>query len=108
MFRGAQNVSANDPLPQVVWQYAVAGCLWLTAGIIYLLNPMRIRRWCVVLAVVALFYGLQGYRQTEPILLSWSGIFHGDFVALGAASAAITCLLGALGICHWALERRLQ
>lgn len=107
MFRGAQNVRSSDPLPGIVWWYVAGGCLWLAIGMTYVLNPWRIRRWCGVLAVAALVYGLQSYHQSAPVLLSWFGIFHGDPIAFETASAAIICLLGILGIFHWALERRL-
>ena len=105
LFRGAQNVRPSDPLPALVWWYVAGGFLWLAAGTVYLLNPAHIRRWSVLLALPALIYGIHAYRQSSPLLLSWSGIFHGDLVALGAASAVGFCLLGALGLLQFVLDR---
>jgi len=108
MFRGAQNVRVSDPLPGFVWWYVAYGCLWLGAGAAFLLSSMRIRRWFVPLSVVALFYGVKGYEHTAPFLLSWSGVFRGDIVALEAASSVMFCLLGVLIFLHWVVGRRLH
>jgi hypothetical protein len=106
IFRGAQNVRASDPLPGFVWRYVAYGCLWLGAGLAFLLSSVRIRRWFAPLSVVALFYGVTGYQHTAPFLLSWFGVFSGDIVALETASSAILCLLGVLIFIHWVADRR--
>jgi hypothetical protein len=107
MFRGAQNVRPADSLPRMVWWYVGAGCLWLGVGVAFLFNTMQIRRWFVLLSVVAFLYGLKGYRQSAPVLLSWFGVFHGDIVALETASSAIFCLMGIVGFFHWVVDRNL-
>jgi hypothetical protein len=107
MFRGAQNVRSSDSLPRVVWWYLAAGCLWLGVGAAFQFNALRIQRWFVLFSVLAVFYGLRAYQQSSPVLISWSGVFHGDIVALETASAVILCLMGVAGFLHWAVSRNL-
>ena len=106
MFRGAQNVRVSDPLPTFVWWYVAYGCLWLGAGVAFRLLSRRIRRWFVLLSAVALFYGVKGYLQSAPFLLSWLGVFRGDVLALETASSAISCLLGIFFFLHWVVGRK--
>jgi hypothetical protein len=105
IFRGAQNVSTSDPLPEFFWRYVSAACLFLLLAIAYVLAPMRIRQWFIVLAGLSFVYGIRAYQQSSSILLSWSGIFHGDIVALGAASAVVFCGLGFAGFLDWKIRR---
>jgi hypothetical protein len=108
LFRGAQNVRPSDPLPALVWWYVAGGLLWLIAAIVYLLDLARVRRWFVLLAVPALIYGGQGYQRSTLMMLSWTGVFHGDLVALGAASTVVFCLMGVLGILYLVIDRSLR
>lgn len=103
--RGAQNVSASDPLPGFVWRYVAVACLFIVAAIAYVLTPERIRQWFVVLAVLSFVYGVRDYQQSSSILLSWSGIFRGDIVALETGSAVVFCALGIAGILDWKIRR---
>jgi hypothetical protein len=105
MFQEAQNVQTSDPLPHLVWWYVAAGCLWLAAGIAYVPVFARLRHWLALVSVPALVYGLQEYRQISPFMLSWTGIFHGDLVALETASAVTLCLLGVLTLMQVLLNR---
>src|ERR1700687_3983648 len=84
--RGASNVSASDPLPGFVWWYAGVAFLFVVAAIVYVVTPARIRRWFVVLAVLSFVYGIHAYQLSSSLLLSWSGIFRGDIVALETGS----------------------
>lgn len=106
IFRGARNVLPSDPLPSIVWWYVAAGCVFAALGVIYLFDLARIRRWFVLLAVVSLAYGIWGYQQSSQILLSWSGMLHGDLVALEAASSVVFCALGIAGVSDWAARTR--
>lgn len=104
LFHGAQNVQSSDSLPEIFWHYVALGFMWLAIGAIYFLNPLRVRRWSILPAALALFYGLLSYGRSAPALLSWFGAFHGDLVALETLSAIILSVLGLAGILHWILE----
>jgi hypothetical protein len=104
IFRGARNVGPSDPLPGFVWWYVAAGLALFGLAVVYLFNGIRIRRWFVLVALLSLAYGIVGYRQSSQVLLSWSGIFRGDLVALGAASAVVFCALGIAGVLEWAVR----
>jgi hypothetical protein len=105
IFRGARNAHPTDPLPGFVWWYLGAACIFLVAAFAYLLSPTRIRQWFIVLAVISLGYGSWVCLTSFPILLTWSGLLHGDFVALEAASGAVFCAIGAAGILDWKIRR---
>jgi hypothetical protein len=105
LFHGAQNVRSSDSLPEIFWQYVALGLLWLAIGVIYFLNPRRVRRWSLLPAALAFVYGLLSYGRSAPALLSWFGAFHGDLIALETLSAVILSVLGLAGIVHWILER---
>ncbi len=104
IFRGARNVGPSDPLPGFVWWHVTAGLALFGLAVAYVFNVIRIRQWFVLLALLSLAYGIVGYRQSSQVMLSWSGIFHGDLVALGAASAMVFCALGIAGVLEWVVR----
>jgi hypothetical protein len=103
--RGARNAHPADPLPGFFWWYLGTACIFLVAAFAYLLSSMRIRQRFIVLAVISLGYGSWVSLTSFPILLTWSGVLHGDFVALEAASGAVFCAIGAAGILDWKIRR---
>lgn len=105
LYRGAENVLPSDPLPAFVWHNVAAAATILLLGFAYFFRLAYIRRWFVVVSTLALVYGIHGFLQTSPAILSWSGIWHEDLLALEAARDLFFCVLGTAGLAASVMRR---
>lgn len=98
LYRGASNVDPGAALPFSVWRFAGLALLCAVVGGVYWTGSFGIQSWIRGVAIVCLAYGAWSTLTGFPLVLAWSGLWHGDVVALGVASGVAFIAIGIIGL----------
>jgi hypothetical protein len=98
LFRSAPNIRSSDALPGAVWSNAFWGTVLLMLAVVYFVDPWRLSRRLAPLGLAALAYGIWSVSSAYPLMMSLSGAFRGDAVALIVLSGFGFIAMGVSGI----------
>ena len=94
----AKNAPPNQPLPDVVWSYAVDALVLVLLAILLGANVARSRLWFVGVAVGFACYGGWEVAASSQYLRHWSDLFTADIFALETVSGSGFVAIGVLEV----------